>query len=57
MSSHFRLVVGGFQHETNAFAPAKAAFEDFTRPGAWPGLTRGGPLLGPAFRPVRSAQS
>lgn len=36
-----RIAVGGFQHETNTFAPSKATYEDFLRPGAWPGLTRG----------------
>ena len=45
MSSRFRLAVGGFQHETNTFAPSKATYEDFVRPGAWPGLTRGGALF------------
>jgi microcystin degradation protein MlrC len=45
MSSGFRLAVGGFQHETNTFAPSKATFEDFVRPGAWPGLTRGAALF------------
>ena len=36
-----RIAIGGFQHETNTFAPSKATFEDFKRAGAWPGLTRG----------------
>ncbi|MFQ5775191.1 MAG: M81 family metallopeptidase [Kiloniellaceae bacterium] len=36
-----RIAIGGFQHETNTFAPSKATFEDFARPGGWPGLTRG----------------
>ncbi|NIA67528.1 M81 family metallopeptidase [Pelagibius litoralis] len=36
-----RIAVGGFQHETNTFAPSKATYDDFLRPGAWPGLTRG----------------
>ncbi len=40
-----RIAIGGFQHETNTFAPSKATFEDFARPGAWPGLTRGGALF------------
>ncbi len=40
-----RIAVGGFQHETNTFAPSKATFEDFLRPGAWPGLTRGAGLF------------
>lgn len=40
-----RIAVGGFQHETNTFAPSKATFEDFATAGAWPGLTRGPELL------------
>ncbi len=40
-----RIAVGGFQHETNTFAPSKATYEDFTTAGAWPGLTRGEKLL------------
>jgi microcystin degradation protein MlrC len=36
-----RIAIGGFQHETNTFAPSKAAFGDFARAGGWPGLTRG----------------
>ncbi|MDH3475236.1 MAG: M81 family metallopeptidase [Rhodospirillales bacterium] len=41
MAAGFKVAVGGFQHETNTFAPSKARFEDFARAGAWPGLTRG----------------
>jgi len=40
-----RIAVGGIQHETNTFAPSKATFADFERPGAWPGLTRGAALF------------
>jgi len=40
-----RIAVGGFQHETNTFAPQKATFADFEAPDAWPGLTRGAALL------------
>lgn len=40
-----RIAVGGFQHETNTFAPSKATLEDFTKAGVWPGLTRGEKLL------------
>ncbi|WP_282608402.1 M81 family metallopeptidase [Pelagibius sp. Alg239-R121] len=36
-----RIAVGGFQHETNTFAPTKAQLVDFETPSAWPGLTRG----------------
>jgi len=40
-----RIAVGGFQHETNTFAPTKARYEDFVRASGWPGLTRGEPLF------------
>ena len=40
-----RIAIGGFQHETNTFAPTKATFEDFARPGGWPGLTRGAAIF------------
>jgi microcystin degradation protein MlrC len=40
-----RIAIGGFQHETNTFAPSRASYEDFTRSGAWPGLTRGPALF------------
>ncbi len=39
-----RIGAGGFQHETNTFAPTGARFEDFARPGGWPGLSRGDAL-------------
>jgi microcystin degradation protein MlrC len=39
------IAVGGFQHETNTFAPSKATYEDFTRGGAWPGLLAGDALF------------
>jgi microcystin degradation protein MlrC len=40
-----RIAIGGFQHETNTFAPSPATFEDFAHAGAWPGLTRGPALF------------
>jgi microcystin degradation protein MlrC len=40
-----RIAIGGFQHETNTFAPSKAAYENFVRDGGWPGLRRGGDIL------------
>ena len=45
MAASFTMAFGGFQHETNTFAPSKANFEDFARAGAWPGLTRGEALF------------
>jgi microcystin degradation protein MlrC len=35
------IAVGGFQHETNTFAPSKAAFAAFEAGGGWPELTLG----------------
>ncbi|MBP6778770.1 MAG: M81 family metallopeptidase, partial [Piscinibacter sp.] len=40
-----RIAIGGFQHETNTFAPSKATYEHFVRDGGWPGLRRGGGIL------------
>lgn len=40
-----RIAVGGFQHETNTFAPQKATYEDFVKHDGWPGLTRGPELF------------
>lgn len=39
-----RIAVGGFQHETNTFAPTRVGFAAFARPGGWPGLSRGAAL-------------
>ncbi|MGO4391337.1 M81 family metallopeptidase [Variovorax sp. M-6] len=36
-----RIVYGGFQHETNTFAPDKADWRDFMLGGGWPGLVSG----------------
>ena len=40
-----RIAVGGFQHETNTFAPTRAAWDDFARADAWPGFVRGPELI------------
>src|SRR5512142_31163 len=40
-----RIAVGGFQHETNTFAPQRATWDDFARADAWPGFVRGPELL------------
>src|SRR5258708_6561453 len=37
--------VGGFQHETNTFAPQRATWDDFARADAWPGYVRGTELF------------
>ena len=36
-----RLAVGGFQHETNTFAPSKATYDRFESGEGWPPLTFG----------------
>jgi microcystin degradation protein MlrC len=36
-----RIAIGGFQHETNTFAPTKADLEAFKRGGSWPALVSG----------------
>ncbi len=35
------IAVGGFQHETNTFAPSKAGMEHFEHGGSWPPMTAG----------------
>ena len=45
MAAGARVAIGGFQHETNTFAPCPARYEDFLRAGGWPGLTRGSALF------------
>jgi microcystin degradation protein MlrC len=40
-----RIAVGGFQHETNTFAPQRASWDDFARADAWPGFVRGPELI------------
>jgi len=32
------IAVGGFQHETNTFAPSKADYAAFEQGGGWPAL-------------------
>lgn len=40
-----RIAIGGFQHETNTFAPSRARYADFVHGGGWPGLCRGGAIF------------
>ena len=40
-----RIAVGGFQHETNTFAPSKATYAAFGAGGGWPGVQYGEPLF------------
>jgi len=39
------IAVGGFQHETNTFAPSKADYAAFVDGGGWPELTFGDGLV------------
>ncbi|MFT5534560.1 MAG: microcystin degradation protein MlrC [Burkholderiaceae bacterium] len=36
-----RIAIGGFQHETNTFAPSKATWNDFVAGGGWPAMVSG----------------
>ncbi len=40
-----RIAVGGWQHETNTFAPFLAEYEDFVETDEWPGLAIGDKLF------------
>jgi microcystin degradation protein MlrC len=40
-----RIAVGGFQHETNTFAPSKADYPAFEAGGGWPGVQYGDALF------------
>ena len=40
-----RIAVGGFQHETNTFAPSPADYAAFESGGGWPGLCTGGDIV------------
>src|SRR5437870_7066734 len=40
-----RIAVGAFLHETNTFAPTKAAYDDFVHGGGWPSMAHGPDVL------------
>jgi microcystin degradation protein MlrC len=40
-----RIAIGGFQHETNTFAPSKAGYAAFEAGGGWPGVKYGEPIF------------
>lgn len=40
-----KILIAGFQHETNTFAQTKAKYEDFVQGGGFPPLTRGAEIL------------
>ena len=41
-----RIAIGGFQHETNTFAPSRADYAQFEAGGGWPGAKYGEPIFG-----------
>jgi len=41
-----RIAIGGFQHETNTFAPSKADYAAFEAGGGWPGVQYGERIFG-----------
>jgi microcystin degradation protein MlrC len=41
-----RIAIGGFQHETNTFAPSKADYAAFEAGGGWPGAQYGEAIFG-----------
>jgi microcystin degradation protein MlrC len=45
MKSIQRIAVGGWQHETNTFAPFETDFRAFEMPDSWPALVEGPPLI------------
>src|SRR5439155_1806573 len=40
-----RIAIGGFQHETNTFAPSRADYAAFEAGGGWPGAQYGEPIF------------
>ena len=40
-----RIAIGGFQHETNTFAPSKADYAAFEDGGGWPGVQYGASIF------------
>ncbi len=40
-----RILVAGFQHETNSFAPSPTTYDDFVRGGAFPAMARGADVM------------
>mgnify|MGYP003118905300 CR=1 FL=1 len=40
-----KILIAGFQHETNTFAPTKAVYESFVQGGGFPALCRDEALL------------
>ena len=40
-----KILIAGFQHETNTFAPSKASWDDFVQGGGMPCMTHGNDIL------------
>ena len=41
-----KILIAGFQHETNTFAPTKASYESFVQGEGFPPMVRGADVLG-----------
>ena len=57
-----RIAVGGFQHETNTFAPSKADYAAFEAGGGWPAAARSATAIAPrspapTFRPTGAIEA
>lgn len=50
------IAIGGMQHETNTFAPAKADYPAFEAGGGWPGVQYGDSLFDAAARAHEAGQ-
>lgn len=44
-SEKTKIAIGGFQHQTNTFAPHLAHYENFVGHDGWPGLSTGRGLI------------
>lgn len=40
-----KILVAGFQHETNTFAPSRATYGEFVKGEGWPAIKRGAEVL------------
>ena len=40
-----RILIAGFQHETNTFGATKASFDEFLEADGWPGLLQGADVI------------
>ena len=45
MQDRKRILIGGFQHETNTFKPELTQLSDFEEADYWPGLVQGNEIF------------